>query len=148
MPHLRGSLNSPGNRGPIIDFYVGVSKPHADALAAQKLPVPPMVQISGLIDTGASCTCIDPQALSSLGLTATGSAPIQTPSTQGTPHICNQYDVSIRFPLPGMSYTIYAIPIIESELASQGIQALIGRDVLAKSVLVYDGVLGTFSIGF
>jgi len=105
--------------------------------------------VRGLIDTGASGTVIDPSLLSSLNLTPTSAVPIHTPSTSGKPKLCDQFDVSLVFPLDGgYTYTLGAVAVIESHLAVQGIDALIGRDVLERGVFIYDGVERTFLIGF
>jgi hypothetical protein len=41
-----------------------------------------------------------------------------------------------------------AIPVIEANLSQQGIQALIGRDVLGNGVLWYNGHAGILSLAF
>ncbi|WP_224796723.1 aspartyl protease family protein [Pandoraea sputorum] len=104
-----------------------------------------------LIDTGASSTCIDPSVLEPLGLTPTGQTEVHTPSTNGTPHVCNLYDVQLL--VPGQTgieapFIIPAMPVTESHLASQGITGLIGRDVLSKCVLVYNGAANFYSLSY
>jgi hypothetical protein len=47
-----------------------------------------------------------------------------------------------------LSHVIGALQIIESTLTMQGIQALIGRDVLANALFVYDGRANLFSLAF
>jgi len=92
---------------------------------------------------------IDPASIASLGLTATGSVTISTPSTGQDGHDCNQFDVSLIFQLAGgYSYTVYAVPVIEADLSVQGIQGLLGRDVLARCVFVYDGGAESISLSF
>jgi predicted aspartyl protease len=145
MPHLTLQIAS---GGPLVDIQVGVSEEREDALLKAGLPVPNPVQIRALIDTGASCTCIDPSALQSLGLTPTGSTPIHTPSTGGTAQNADQYDVSVILLHPNLQLTIPTVAIIEAELSIQGIQALIGRDVLQGCLLIYDGQAGIFTLAF
>ncbi len=143
MPHLRSPISP---QGPIVDFLVGVSRPQADLLKSVGKPVPPPIAVRGLIDTGASITAIVPAVLSPLSLTPTGRVPVLTPSGE---HDCDQYDVSLTFPLAGYTYTLSATPIIETpKLAAQGLQALIGRSVLDLAVLIYDGSGGSFTLGF
>jgi hypothetical protein len=96
-----------------------------------------------LIDTGASCTCVDPSVLSSLNLTPTGPVTMNTPSTGSTPHTAFQYDVSLFIPgsaanQPPLSLPNIAVAAAEL-LTAQGFHALIGRDILAHCVLVYNG---------
>jgi len=145
MPHLTLQI-SPG--GPILDLLVGVSVPRAAALQRAGQPVPQAVRVRGLVDTGASGTCVDPGCLSSLGLSPTGQSPIHTPSTEGTPVLCDQYDVSLVLLHPRLQFTLHALPVIASSLSIQGIQALLGRDVLAACLFVYDGAAGIFSLAF
>jgi hypothetical protein len=40
------------------------------------------------------------------------------------------------------------IPVIESNLACHGIQALLGRDVLEYGVLIYDGLHRSMTLAF
>lgn len=40
------------------------------------------------------------------------------------------------------------MPVVESDLSAQGIQALIGRDILSDSLLVYNGYTGLFILSF
>jgi hypothetical protein len=49
---------------------------------------------------------------------------------------------------PRLQLTLHALPVIASNLTAQGIQALIGRDVLARCLFVYDGAAGLFSLAF
>lgn len=145
MPQL--TLNV-GAQGPVLSILVGVSSPRADALRANGQPVPAPVVVQGSIDTGASCTCIDPGVLQSLNLSPTGTIPMLTPSTGATPHNTNQYDVSILLVHPKNVFPFHNLPIIESQLAVQGIQALIGRDILKECVLVYNGAMNWYTFSF
>ena len=74
-----------------------------------------------------------------------------TPSTGGAPVELNQYDVMLV--IPGQSadnpaWIIPAIPALESHLTSQGIHGLIGRDLLDKAILVYNGPINLFSLAY
>ncbi len=145
MPQLTLAI---GLHGPLLDILVGVSRPRADVLTANNHPVPQPVVVQGLIDTGASCTCIDPGILQSLSLSPTGTTSTLTPSTGATPHITNQYDVSILLVHPQSTFAFHSVPIVESHLAAQGIQALIGRDILQQCVLIYNGVMNFYTLNF
>jgi hypothetical protein len=107
------------------------------------------VSAKGLVDTGASITCLDPAILKALGVISTGTVPLHTPSTKsGVPHVANQFDISLILVHPMLTRTWVALPVIESELAHQGIQALIGRDILSFCLMTYDGQAGSFALGF
>lgn len=145
MPHLTQQFSI---SGPIIDVLVGVSHPKRDALLAAGFPVPSPVPMRTLIDTGASSTCVDPYIIQALSLTPSGSISIHTPSTNGAALNCNQYDISLVLIHPKLSFTFGALPVIESNLISQGIQALLGRDVLKECLFIYDGASGLYTLTF
>jgi predicted aspartyl protease len=145
MPHIVLQVVA---GGPLVDILVGVSAEREEALKKASTPVPPPVPIRALIDTGASCTAIDPGALTSLGLTPTGSTPVHTPTTGNTAQNADQYDVSIVLLNPKLNLTFPTIAVIESKLSIQGIQALIGRDVLTNCLFIYDGQSGIFTLSF
>ncbi len=132
--------------------YIGVSKARHGALTTAGQPIPSLVQIQALVDTGASCTCIDPSVLNSLGLTPTGIVTVNTPSTGTQPHTALQYDVSILIPgaLPThVPLIVDNIAVVAAQLlAAQGFQALIGRDILAQCLLTYNGQMDEFSLAF
>ena len=145
MPCLTFPLDP---NGPLLEVLVGVSKPRSEAIqnAGESLPSP--VRVRGLIDTGASCTCIDPSVFESLKIPPTGSVGISTPSTGANHHTCNQYDISLGLVHPDLVYTIHTLPVVESHLSNQGIGALIGRDVLANCLLVYNGHINAYTLAF
>jgi hypothetical protein len=135
--------------GPLIDILVGVSAPHLTAIQQASGIVPTPIKARALVDTGASCTCIDPDILSQLNLTPTGAVPMQTPTTAGTPVTCSQYDVGLAIPVSGGAvFQVRSLGVIESKLKPQGFDVLIGRDVLSRALLVYHGALNLLIINF
>jgi hypothetical protein len=136
--------------GPLIDVFLVVSRPYHDALIAAGKPVPPAVCARLLIDTGATCTNIDPTVISKLGIASRGTVPVHTPSTGATPHMTAQYDVGLVIPLgkSGQVHCINALPVLASNLACQGIQGLLGRDVLQRGIFTVNGVERIYLLGF
>jgi hypothetical protein len=136
--------------GPIADAFVGVSAGRMAALQHLQQPVPPPQQIRALIDTGASNTCIDPMVLQALGLQPTGQVQVHTPTTAGTPAVCNQYDISLLIPAPnGLPFSVPTTAVTEHQLFNaQGFHALIGRDVLSRCVLICNGQLSLFTLAY
>ena len=135
--------------GPVIDIHIGVSAPRKEALELAGITPPDSVICRLLIDTGASCTCIDPWVIDALGIAPSGFTTIHTPSTNAdSNHQCSQYDVCLCIPHPGISRYFYAIPVIETNFAHQGIDGLLGRDVLANCVFIYNGELGFYTLSF
>lgn len=114
--------------------------------------MPSPIPVVGLIDTGASGTCLDPAIIKQLQLTPTGVVEVNTPSTGETPHEAQQFDVSLVIPgattqAPPLS--IGTLAVLESRLFDQqGFHALIGRDILSLCVMVYNGDGGFFTLAF
>ncbi len=131
---------------------VGASAPRTQALVAANAAVPAPVQISALVDTGATGTVIDPSVMQTLGLTPTGTVNVITPTTGSTPVPCPQFDIALV--IPGATANdppliFQTIPVIASELlAPQGIHALIGRDILDQCFFVYNGGVKQFTLAY
>lgn len=137
--------------GPVLTAFVGVSLARRDALMSAGREVPAGAAIRALIDTGASSSCVDRGVLASLGLTPTTSVTVHTPSTGEDPHTADQYDVSIIVPGTGSQHAPLVIPavaVLSAILKQQGIDAIIGRDILRDCILIYNGSLGLFTMAF
>lgn len=148
MPHFTLQLSS---GGPLIIAYFGVSTARRTALEEVGQEVPKLVKATVLIDTGASCTCVDPWILKdSLKLSPTGTTEINTPSTGNDPKTADQYDISLLIPCGEneIPLRIEALPVVCSELKIQGIDALIGRDVLSNCIFVYNGDVKLLSLAY
>jgi hypothetical protein len=148
VPHFSLQITA---EGAMVTAVVAVSAARVVALRNANLPVPNPVPVRALVDTGASCTCIDPSVLSALQLSPTGTANIQTPSTGQTPVVVPQYDVSLVIPgARGETPLILGtVPVIATELlTAQRFHALIGRDILSRCILHYNGSIGMFTVAF
>lgn len=150
MPHFTLQV-TPGG-GPILNGYIGVSQAKRGALLAANQAIPNLVQIRGLVDAGASGTCVDPSVLTALGLIPTGSVTVNTPSTGAQPHTADQYDVSLMIPgaIPThAALIINNLPVMCAELlVAQGFHALIGRDILAHCLFAYNGTTNLFTLAY
>jgi hypothetical protein len=146
-------LNLPvGVDGPIVTVVLHLSSHRQQVLRRAKQPIPPPITGRGLIDSGASGTAVDLSVVQSLGLLPTGIANIFTPSTGAVPHTCNQYDISLGIVMSPQQVHLASatISVLEARLLmqGQGIHALIGRDVLAGGLFVFNGKANTFSLAF
>lgn len=106
------------NSSLILFANVGVSHARRNALIAANQAVPALIAVQALVDTGASCTCIDPTVLSQLKLSPTGIASVNTPSTGAHAASTNQYDVAIAIQtLPNLPMLVFqTMPVLESDL--------------------------------
>jgi hypothetical protein len=149
MPHFTLPIDP---AGPVVTAAVFVSEGRRAALLAEGLTIPAHRIIRALVDTGASFTSIEPEVLRALELTPTGTIDIVTPSTGKDVHTTDTYDVDFIIGGSAPADIPLSIPnlrIAASELyLRQGIHALIGRDVLARCILVYNGTLNQFSLCF
>jgi hypothetical protein len=137
--------------GPVLTVVIGVSVARGDALMTAGRMVPGGISARALIDTGASGTCVDPSILTRLELTPTGTVSVHTPSTGLAAHLAEQYDISLIVPGAGTHHVplaLPAIPVMAADLSIQGIDALIGRDVLRDCIFIYNGSVGLFTIAF
>lgn len=147
-------------QGPLISVYIGVSSAKQAELQRQNQPVPAWQAATLLIDTGASNTNICCHVMQTLGIQPTGSIAVHTPSTGTAPVGMPVYDVNIYIPMqsrlsslaglaptPGSLHTISNLPIIEADFSGQqGMQGLLGRDVLQRASLSYHGHIGICSL--
>jgi hypothetical protein len=148
MSILTLPLLQPG--GPVITVGFIVSAPRQGALKKAGVAIPSPVVVKCLVDTGASCTCVDRTVIQQLQIPPSGTVSIHTPSTGPTPCVCNQFDIGIgivmdngQIHLPGM-----IIPVIESDLNVPGISALPGGDILEQAILIHDGRRSLSTLAF
>ncbi len=130
--------------GPRMLVEVSIPDALAQALSAQQQTIPTPNVGHGLIDTGASNTCIDEAVAQALGLQVINKIQVNTPAGQVSKDV---YGVKLSFP----GTALPPIPFFAAggaELANQGLVALIGRDFLMNKVLHYDGTLSTVSLSW
>ena len=128
-------------RGPVLQVVVSAEQNMAQALLQQGQPVPPPRPGLALIDTGASFTCIDDQVAKELGLPIIDV--VSMSSASHAQHQCNIYPVQISVP---PILTLQSPRTMGAALAAQGLLVLIGRDVLRRCLLVYNGANGQFTL--
>ncbi len=145
MPHLLLPI-SPS--GALLPIFIGVSASRATALKAAGQPVPNSILASGLVDTGASGICIDPSIALQLSLQAIDIGYMLTPSTGDVPQPTPIYDISLSVQHTNSSLDFDSVPAMESKLSNQGFTVLIGRNILSKCILIYDGVSGIYTLAF
>lgn len=103
--------------------------------------MPAPVEVSALIDTGATMSAIDRETVRRLRLRILRSQLTATPAA--SPAWLPVY--AVRFLVPGAEIETTAV---EGVMRGHGAQAIIGRDVLAHGILVYVGNAGQCTIAF
>jgi hypothetical protein len=143
-------------QGCLVFVTVHVSNSRFHALQIAGAQPPSAFNGIGLVDTGASNTLIDKSIVPFLGLQPSGIVPVFSPTTGATPISINEYDVSVWFPqAPNLIQSQVTphpvhltLPVTEADFSGQGFHVLIGRDVLARGVLIYNGLSGRFTLAF
>lgn len=136
--------------GPLVKVVLGVSAARGDALLENGFPVPADVSAKGLVDTGASCTCVDPRVVKALDLVQRGSASVYS-STSGPSYSVQspQYDLSLSILGERLSppFRLPNLAVTQSHLFEKNnFDVLVGRDILRKFLIVYDGPSGLCTI--
>lgn len=78
----------------------------------------------------------------SLGISPSGAAPVRTITTGVAGAVCNTYDASLRIDshlFGDRSHEIPAIEVLAQEFHNEGIDGLLGRDVLGTLLTTIDG---------
>jgi predicted aspartyl protease len=140
MAAFTGRISDLRARGPVATINIAVSAAAESALTAAGQAIPQPVQVTALIDTGASVTAISQGIAQQLGLQPVGIQSVSTPSSPSA----NMPLYAIRVVLNTVVFDVTAIEA--NGLAAQGIGALLGRDVLSQAVFVYIGYANEFTI--
>jgi hypothetical protein len=147
-----GNPSAPGLRvlGAFFPIEVHIPPQIAQALAKDNKPIPAPVSGLGLIDTGATMTCVHEDILTSLGLNPIG---VVQSGTAAGPVQQNVYPVRITFPSKGWTLDVQAAGV---NLSGQMIPlnppqpavVLLGRNVLEKWVFIWNGPSGHWTVAF
>ena len=97
----------------------------------------------GLVDTGATSTCISPRVVAALGL-----KPVGTVQCGGVAGAAEHRLFRVSFEFEGSQPTIRVrnAEVVEADIGNQGLDMLIGRDILASAHFSYDGPTGTWTM--
>jgi hypothetical protein len=140
--------------GALVEAELGIAAVDALALRRAGRPVPGPVPLKVLIDTGAEVSCVDAQALApliALGLTPTRHVLTNLPATGGL-NFASEYAVSLTVLHPSRKpkwdLQLRNLLVVEQSLAALGYQALLGRDALARCLLIYDGPSHSFTLSY
>jgi predicted aspartyl protease len=128
--------------GPLVQVVIGLAQSLAEQLVQQGHAVPQPISGVGLVDTGASTTCIDDALARQLKLPAIDVVQMTSASHAGTQ--ANVYPIQME--IVGSPIRVNVPRSIGANLAPQGIVALIGRDYLQHCTLFYNGITGAITL--
>lgn len=135
----RVALINSGPRIPVVAFQNGKI---AEILMQKGEALPSPVSGWALIDTGASVSCIDDGIAQKLKLPVVDMVKMTSASHDGTE--CSVYPV--RLEVQGVGLNMDIDRAVGANLQSQGLIALIGRDVLQLCTLYYNGHMGQITL--
>jgi predicted aspartyl protease len=140
MPILSLQFDHAGR--PMLELYVGVS-----AAEAEFRPACHLVPVRALVDTGASKTNIVRWVFDRLGISPVSQVSVHTASTGLTAMLADVYAVEITLggAITGLLATDLDVVAAE-DLSGSGAEALLGRDILGRGLLVYDGLERRFTL--
>ncbi len=144
MPVHNQPCHSPSG-SPHIDIEIGIPSVLAMSYGATSKAIPSPHTGPALIDTGASGSAVDEKIIQALGIQPVGQCSLSTPSQ--SKGVASVYQVRISFP-QAVSFGSGDLAVIGCDLAPQGIIALIGRDILSRCVLIFNGPAAMFTLSF
>lgn len=128
--------------GPKIRISIGHPQITLEVAQEANLKLQAPFTITALIDTGASRTVINPQVAATCGLHQTGIVRI---STAG--HITDRPEFAGAIQFPGQKLRGFdPISLVGCPLPEQDVACLLGRDVLERWNLTYDGRSGLVEV--
>lgn len=144
--HGNPSAAALANVGPVLTVHIQLPEALANHLEQQGASIPSPYSGVCLIDTGATNTAVSQDAINHLGMTPHDTVPIGTGAGQTNVPVCH---VKLEFPQEGIALDgarALGVDLSGQTAGGQQIVALLGRDVLAKCVLIYNGTGGFFSL--
>lgn len=148
MPTVRDSL---APEGALVDVRIGLSATQVRLLRTALRPIPAPIAARALLDTGAEMTGVDRTLVQALALPTRGSTLTNLPAHGGlTLSFIHDAALTIAHPTgsAGQDLVIRSLAVLEIPLAPLGYEIVVGRDVLARCRLLYNGPRGRFRLAY
>lgn len=139
MPRLSGVLEA---EGALVAVEIGLSRAEVRRLRHAARPIPAVVSLRALLDTGAECSCVDPHAVGTLALPVQNIGLANVPAVGGlVPTILRDASLTVVHPSGDsrLNLVVADLSLAEVSLAALSYEVLIGRDVLDRCRFLYDG---------
>ncbi len=141
--HSNASFDLLESQGLLLGIEVSIGEALAASLNSTGLPIPQPRSGAALVDTGASCCCVEESHLISLGLQPIDQTEVHSPNGNRTQNI-----YLARLTFPGTLMPTLEMPVVGIQMNQGNTISLIGRDVLRYCVLIYNGPMGCCTIAF
>lgn len=145
MPNL--TVKVAPDRPPVIDLAVAPTRARAETLEALAERVPLPVVVSAMLDTGARTSLIAAQLAADLSLDPMG---VQDVLGVGAaiPEEGVVYRVRLSFGVGPVELAPWARVVAVEDLSRFGVRMILGRDLLSRCVLIYNGPKGDCTFAF
>lgn len=144
MPSITGSVLT---NGILIECAVGVSFPFEEALRKARQPIPVKQPATFIVDTGADRTTVDERLMRSLCIPPMTQTRVVTLKSGPAGHLVDTYAASLEVTnqsdAPWLNRTMRVLGD-----SFQGIDGIIGRDVLEHMHLEYNGPIKRFYLRY
>ena len=123
--------------GPIV--RIAIERP---VTPKQPTRAQPKLQIAALVDTGASLTVINPEVARTCDLPKIGQVKVSVP---GGVNEYSQFAAAISFPSTSLRI-VSPLAVTAVPIGAQSVACLLGRDILSRWKITYDGDTGRIEI--
>jgi hypothetical protein len=149
MPPFAGFIQ---HQGIILNGILGLGATDVRAARQAGRPVPPAIPINLLVDTGADVTFIDSPTLNQI-VQGIPFVRLDFANTPGVPFgLTPVYAVGLTLFHPSgqalHNLLLGTQEVFEGAFALNNIHGVLGRDILARFLLVYDGPSGAYSLSW
>lgn len=135
--------------GAVVEVLVGVHEARRNVLRRNALVVPPRVRVRVQVDTGSEFTVIDGSVFGRLGIQAIDAVTLRPMSVSADTVQFPRFAVSLALPGEESELHLPSATVLGCHMTPEdGVQGVLGRDMLAHCLFVYDGRRRTFTIAF
>jgi hypothetical protein len=131
--------------GPFFEVFVSIPQALAEFYTKENIPLPAPIRGIALLDTGASKSCVHAPVMRALKVSPIGVATSHT-AAGSVPH--SLFPAHFTFPVAKIEIdfaSVVGVDLSGQTIDEQQLIALIGRDVLAMGLFVYNGSIGSYS---
>ena len=129
--------------GLLLQVEISVPQSLATVLTATNQPLPAAIIGDALVDTGATCCCVEETFMQRLNLQPIGQVPVSGATGN---RIQNAYQARLAFPgtpIPPLEMQVIGVQMNQGQTI-----CLLGRDILRYCVLIYNGPQCSYTIAF
>jgi hypothetical protein len=145
MPHINVLI---GSDGAVIDVAVAVGRPWQEQLSRLGAHGPQPMTVRALIDTGSDLSVIHPQVLNQLSVNRAGSVQIRRPGSGSGYRLAALFEVQLSIGGIGPDVPWMATRVAGVAPSTPSVLALIGRDILGRCTLFYNGPRSELTLSY